>query len=546
MVDYYDSQIPPYAILSHTWETEEVTYQDMQKLSAKERASKRGWSKIEQACKIALKQELNYIWVDTCCIDKRNSAELSEAINSMFQWYKKSEMCIAYLSDVSVPQGKSEDAIFKARWWTRGWTLQELIAPSELRFYSSTWQDLGSKMEWVKAISQQIGIPIGALQGDLSMTVASAAQKFSWAAKRQTTRIEDEAYCLLGIFDVNMPLLYGEGSKAFRRLQEEVIKQGNDLTIFAHSSEEQTGNLFAQKPADFQDSGGFRARTTVNRVEFSATNRGLRVTGEVPIYVRYSSGSDAKYEAKYFLLLGDDKLGNHVILYLTKIGAQVFHRDGGKALGGFKHPRDGFGMSQSSDCYILTHDGHGEVETHADTTAGAILLSTIPIHNTIGPGSPPALPLGMLPTDFTPFASYNHVRRMFLRRKVVHFARDPWRDVVIAIKGLIQSDTDLRPKNPLTEVVVLCDYSQTNPKAVVFETAKHQRLEAFLFADANKENSVVWQLLNIIYPRVQEFSDSLQFRSAQRKYELKVSFERFRPGQDDFHRLQIGIEKLKE
>ncbi len=223
-----------FGILSHTWGLEEVTLQDWQSLSVAELELKEGYRKIDYCCKQALKDGYNWVWVDTCCIDKTSSAELSEAINSMFRWYQDAAICYAHLADVSDDvSGDALSAISGSRWFTRGWTLQELLAPRDIVFFSKNWQNLTTKLSSVELLSTITGIERGYLEGD-PIEDASAAKKMSWAATRQTTRVEDTAYCLLGIFDVNMPLIYGEGKKAFKRLQEEIMKANpEDHTLFA-------------------------------------------------------------------------------------------------------------------------------------------------------------------------------------------------------------------------------------------------------------------------------------------------------------------------
>jgi len=279
--EFEGSSIPPYAILSHRWEGEEVTYQEMsdratakgkgvrstkdQELEIRAAATKRksGFKKIRQCCEQALEDMIEYVWVDTCCIDKSSSAEMSEAINSMYTWYQQSIVCYAYLADVHTwPTYRAEDAdgawagiidvyehqdgngsglnsrwktgyalawqrlepishVMNSAWWTRGWTLQELIAPSEMVFYansSSSWSKIGDKRTLLELIVKRTGIEKYILLGG-DVTKCSVAQRMSWASERETTRTEDLAYCLLGLFGVNMPLLYGEGSKAFLRLQ---------------------------------------------------------------------------------------------------------------------------------------------------------------------------------------------------------------------------------------------------------------------------------------------------------------------------------------
>ena len=178
--------------------------------------------KIRHACRIARENGYRYIWIDSCCIDKASSSELSEAINSMYRWYCLSTVCYAYLADV--PPGKDsreeESAFRRSRWFERGWTLQELIAPSSVTFLAADWTPIGSKHILADLIEDIAGIPDEALLHAQSLDEFSVAQRLSWAARRETTRVEDRAYSLLGIFDINMPTLYGEGELAFRRLQE--------------------------------------------------------------------------------------------------------------------------------------------------------------------------------------------------------------------------------------------------------------------------------------------------------------------------------------
>lgn len=237
-LEEFYGQIPPYAILSHCWEADEVTFEDVFCMSDPNGpiAAKAGWLKIRGCCQQALSQDHRYIWVDTCCINKSSSAELSEAINSMFQWYHDAQVCLVYLCDVAYLSGvaeRDEDSLLRSRWFTRGWTLQELIAPSNVDFYDADWQKLTSRTLLANKIQASIGIDAALLLGKRLLHTYSVAQRFSWAAQRETTRVEDRAYSLLGIFGVNMPLLYGEGVKAFHRLQEEVMRLTQDLSILA-------------------------------------------------------------------------------------------------------------------------------------------------------------------------------------------------------------------------------------------------------------------------------------------------------------------------
>ncbi|KAK4159239.1 heterokaryon incompatibility protein-domain-containing protein [Cladorrhinum sp. PSN259] len=290
--EFFDSDTPRYAILSHTWGHEEVSLADARRIFAQVTALAAGFTsqsilsslphgsqnagldKIIRTCAQALKDDLQYVWIDTCCIDKTSSAELSEAINSMFRWYESAEVCYTYLADVpSQPNwdtSKPGHSFSSSRWFTRGWTLQELLAPSIVVFFASDWSIIATRGELSGSISSITGIdaaflfdasvhpspyfawqqqhkhgnlrvPVSRLPDDIKPKAGrsskifstSLAERMSWASNRKTTRVEDTAYCLLGILGVNMPLIYGEGSRAFIRIQEELLKISDDMTILA-------------------------------------------------------------------------------------------------------------------------------------------------------------------------------------------------------------------------------------------------------------------------------------------------------------------------
>jgi hypothetical protein len=228
----FGDHVSRYAILSHTWgaDTEEVTYRDLMDSTGK---SKAGYNKIRFCEEQARRDGVQYFWVDTCCIDKSNSTELAEAINSMFRWYQNAAKCYVYLSDVSTTKRKASDQLseftwepaFQAsRWFTRGWTLQELLAPASVEFFSREGKRLGDKQTLERQVHEITGIAVSALQG-FPLSQFGVDERLSWAETRQTTRKEDKAYSLLGIFDVYMPLIYGEGGEnALNRLREEINK----------------------------------------------------------------------------------------------------------------------------------------------------------------------------------------------------------------------------------------------------------------------------------------------------------------------------------
>jgi Heterokaryon incompatibility protein (HET) len=224
------NNIPPYAILSHRWggDHEEVNFKD---LTIGPRRTKPGYKKLRFCAERATHDGLQHFWVDTCCIDKSNNTELSEAINSMFRWYRNARKCYVYLSDVSIRKRKERDQNLQetwepdfrgSTWFTRGWTLQELLAPKIVEFYSREHVSLGDKTLLERQIHEITGIAIKALRST-TLSEFSVEERMAWAKSRQTAREEDKAYSLLGIFDVSMPLIYGEGAeKAFFRLQKEI------------------------------------------------------------------------------------------------------------------------------------------------------------------------------------------------------------------------------------------------------------------------------------------------------------------------------------
>ncbi|KAI5920957.1 hypothetical protein F4810DRAFT_680379 [Camillea tinctor] len=229
--DLVSNDIPPYAILSHTWGSDEVVFADLTK-TQDDRQKKAGYDKIRFCAEQARRHGLRYFWVDTCCIDKSDSTELQTAINSMFRWYRDAKRCYVYLSDVSATSATGakdsvtpwEAAFQNSRWFTRGWTLQELIAPKIVEFYSREGHWLGDKRSLEPLVRDITGIPVAALRGT-PLPDFSVSEREAWTRNRQTKYEEDMTYSLFGIFDVHMPLLYGEGKeKAEKRLRDEVQK----------------------------------------------------------------------------------------------------------------------------------------------------------------------------------------------------------------------------------------------------------------------------------------------------------------------------------
>jgi hypothetical protein len=352
--EFFVHDRPEYTILSHTWGAEEATFKEMNKMKTgiKHRA---GYEKILNCARVSKERGFQWTWIDTCCIDKRSSAELSEAINSKFAWYKKSAECLVYLADFESEDGteikdwsnKTLSQFRGSSWFKRGWTLQEMIAPIHLRFYNKHWKPFGDfgDENFVSLLSDITKMPLDkllcldellrcekssnnneerlllmrrmrSLHQSQRLKGYSIAQKMSWAASRTTTRQEDIAYCLFGIFNVNMPLLYGEGTKAFLRLQEEIIKRSGDRSIFAWEPKDNgyNCNLLATSPQEFMNCHSTKLSSQDTRhvkPPFSLTHRGFQFQEEVVPFTDTLKGIYQNSQRK--------KLGRHLakeVLYL--------------------------------------------------------------------------------------------------------------------------------------------------------------------------------------------------------------------------------------
>ena len=254
--------VPAYAILSHTWgaDEDEVVFDDFEKRRVTSRVG--GYRKLQFCARQAAQDGLQYFWMDTCCINKADNTELSEAIRSMFRWYRGAAKCYVYLSDVGADSSNEshiqqkrkmgirkirwfrrdktsdvirgddmyiqptwEAAFRESRWFTRGWTLQELLSPASVDFYSQEGKHLGNKKTLERLIHEITRILIAALRGE-PLSQFSVDERLRWSAERRTKKVEDQAYCLLGIFDIFMPLMYGEGENAVQRLKDNILKRG--------------------------------------------------------------------------------------------------------------------------------------------------------------------------------------------------------------------------------------------------------------------------------------------------------------------------------
>ncbi|KAI4281085.1 MAG: hypothetical protein L6R38_003947 [Xanthoria sp. 2 TBL-2021] len=342
--EFFDSDIPKYAILSHRWGAREIGFKEVRKRTAPAGPALR---KIERCCRQAASDGLQWVWIDTCCIDKRSSAGLSEAINSMYKWYQRSEVCYVYLSDFHLLPAELSEILLSEKlrfllslvlkygirgpfrsvekgvisisrmdhwfnrqpdfmrrfgncvWFTRGWTLQELLAPKSQVFFDAEWNEIGTKLDLRLAISAATKIPEDYMVVPISEICI--ATRMSFAANRVTSREEDIAYCLLGLFDVTMPLLYGEGAtNAFQRLQIEIMRKSSDESLFAWTSDAPVSGLLAQNPTCFADSGTLVIFKQPRR-RFAMSNIGLELPipdhlpeeGSIPIYLNCGRSNDS-------------------------------------------------------------------------------------------------------------------------------------------------------------------------------------------------------------------------------------------------------------
>lgn len=344
MQEFIGSPPIPFAILSHTWDSEEVSFQAFNDIAT--RTAAKGWTKIESTCREAQRCGFDYVWIDSCCIDKTNNAELSESINSMFQWYSEADLCLVYLADFDANATDSEldTMLRRARWFSRGWTMQEIIAARAANFYDGSWCQFGTRrslsrvLASITNIDKEVFTPPLPPQGLDALDIRDlldaipVGRRMSWAAGRQTTRPEDVAYCLLGLFQINMPMLYGEGGeRAFIRLQEEIMRDSNDLSLFAWRSTDspESRGILARSPDEFGGLSGLKLERDIKfNPDFSMSNKGLRIktslepcanrrVGEIMMPLYCYDENDNEIRVGYVPRIG---------VYLMHIGASVYVR----------------------------------------------------------------------------------------------------------------------------------------------------------------------------------------------------------------------------
>jgi hypothetical protein len=341
LAEFFDSKTPVYAILSHTWENEEISFPEMQSAHAATK-KKSGYTKIVKFCQLAKARGYEYGWVDTCCIDKRNSADLSEAINSMFRYYYNAGECVIYLFDVpgvvgvdAASRQQQLDSFRVSRWFTRGWTLQELLAPKERTFFSRDWAVIDDKPSLTDMLTGITNIDTKILRDRTLLSTFCTAERMSWASKRQTTRSEDMAYSLMGLFNINMPVLYGEGAqRAFRRLQEEIVRNSFDQTIFVWQGDYRSSGLLAKSPSDFRDTPRLALWGPFSLSPFTLTNVGLsirlnvlRVTPDDRNWLPSDLDEDA-YMAVVPCDVWSEESWQLLVLYLKPVSEASFYSNG--------------------------------------------------------------------------------------------------------------------------------------------------------------------------------------------------------------------------
>lgn len=473
--DFTLREIPQYAILSHTWGQDEVTFQDMHGRDLP-RYFKQGYVKVTMTCRLAAQRGLEYAWIDTCCIDKSSSAELTEAINSMFDYYANSEVCFAHLVDLS--PGSFD--FRHCRWFTRGWTLQELLAPGTLEFYDQTWTYVGLKSAFVQAIAEATNIVSAAITDPWGTHSYSLATKMSWASRRETTRKEDVSYCLLGIFNVHIPLIYGEGERAFERLLSEIVKQDNDLSILAWDDSRsqqllERGNelpgmsLLPPSPSYFAGSKDID-RVARQFPELTLTNRGLLITPDVPICVFFPHEPQRIFLGVCVGYTPGNTTsgGTWTYLPLRKIAPGLFCRHGHLPLASFKTSiTDLTWTSNSLNYHVVMQRIERSLPSFATSRRHNVHIPTR--H-------------GFELIDAIPERLWDPEDRAFLRPVSQSQAFFPM------VLAMIFQDKNA-DSNP---VLVLCDNSTGVPSVGVVSEASAYLVMQRLFRGRQREESLIW------------------------------------------------------
>ena len=402
----------------------------------------------------------------------------------------------------------AEDGLTRCRWFSRGWTLQELLAPTTVEFYDMAWTYRGSKLEFGQIISNSTNIPAEILLRNKFPGDFSVAQRMSWAARRQTKRVEDMAYCLLGIFDVNMALIYGEGLKAFRRLQEEIVKRNNDMTIFAwdvsQHEEQQAIGLFATSPLAFACSSGV-VPFADDFQDFTVTNKGLLISGDVPL--RAVMVTEEKVDRKtqsYFLCLGSNpelSTNRGGGICLRKLGPRLFCRDGSLVGFGGKSWRilDRFDVTSY---YILIDPITTNISSYSSSFRERAIH--VPFDDVFRLA------------DKVPESLWDFRDRVFLRPKPYTWTQYPTA-IAMAFRGSL-ARTNL-------ELIVLCDYRDEFPTCKIFQRHEYSHQVEMIFSGRHRSESIFWEEIAIDAPEILQLSDCVELRVRNDVYRISASFE---------------------
>ncbi|KAI1128144.1 heterokaryon incompatibility protein-domain-containing protein [Nemania abortiva] len=541
----FSSDLEPgfqYAILSHTWgcvdeksnkwiyHDDEVKYdeQDCQRdfLGLSDASislgKRKSYLKIYDTCRIALRLGYSYVWIDSCCIDKSNSSETAESINSMFRWYSEAAVCLVYLADSCGSKSFSVGANEKGarsgdysshsrrlrtkngtpcRWFSRCWTLQELLANNMVYFYDNQWDSIGPLESLKDEISDITKIDTRALLHTKELWAYSIETKMSWAATRESSIPEDTAYCLLGLFDVNMPLIYGEGAgKAFQRLQLNIIQSTSDLSVFAwhekppgsdDSSRPQFYSLLARSPSQF--SYNKRISRLIPPRHHNMTNKGMKMKN---VLHQVNQGEN---NGKYFLCLQVEDEGNRGIgILLRKIGYNIFQR-AAKSLveiSNLRHLR----TTHTSFFYIVVSEHHSINSIDRDTKAIYI-------------------PREYAVLDVLPEGAWIPDRRMLLGN-------------ILRNDGVRVLQIDV-PISPNTMRITLI-FRSSRPRA--FISSREPETFDKLFTRTNRRKPINWKDLHREIPMLHRFTDQIQMAPF---FSLKIGVSSCRT-----HGLQLLVEKI--
>jgi hypothetical protein len=427
----------------------------------------------------------------------------------MYQWYEAARICFVLLEDLVSGQ-PLEACLTSCRWFSRGWTLQELIAPRLVRFFDQSMQFVGTKRDHAALISVTTKIPPYILLEGVEEESICVAAKMSWAAGRQTKRKEDAAYCLLGLFNVHMPLIYGEGDQAFQRLQEEIVKRHNDITIFAWNplgkqlhNREYIG-LFAPSSADFAESFAIRPFTDVF-IEFSTTNKGVLFTSEIRLRtdVIEQPGNGASGEVYLFCLGIDSQCGGgerqrHTGIYLRKLGPRLYCR-----LGNIRMASTPWKIARILSTLDVTAT-HILIDPMVAMTNVPFLYRMSSVH----------VPwYGDVRVDKAyPTSLWDHTDSLYMSARFYGWTLHP---VVLVLSVRVCN----------VPLVLLCDYKVEPPVLKVFQPLQRPRETALIFQEKYREDGASWQDLFLQAPSLETLNNTVFIDQGTTSMRIRFNLE---------------------